>query len=159
MIEIEITGRPATKGSMAVGRNGRIFHVAGSALAAWEKSARLAAVRALAAPDGAPLPLYPSGPVAVALWLALPRPKRAAADAVPAQQRYDVDKFARATLDAWTGTVYLDDGQVTELYVAKAYAQAESPPGARALIARPGDAEWTTALAESLRAESLPRLL
>jgi crossover junction endodeoxyribonuclease RusA len=43
--------------------------------------------------------------------------------------RPDVDKLARAILDALTGIVFVDDGRVVELYVSKPFAGA-SPPRA-----------------------------
>jgi Holliday junction resolvase RusA-like endonuclease len=41
----------------------------------------------------------------------------------------DVDKLARAILDALTGTLYSDDSQVVELKVVKRYAALEEPIG------------------------------
>lgn len=74
------------------------------------------------------------GPLRVSLRFMLPRPKghrganglRLAAPAYPAT-RPDIDKLARAVLDALTGVAYTDDGQVAELIVLKHYAS--SRPG------------------------------
>jgi Holliday junction resolvase RusA-like endonuclease len=42
----------------------------------------------------------------------------------------DVDKLARAALDALTGIIYVDDGQVTDLIKLKRYCDLEHPrPG------------------------------
>ena len=71
-------------------------------------------------------------PVEVELTFTLPRPKshfrsgsRAAElreDApVYVSHRPDVDKLARAVLDALTGVAFLDDGQVSCLIAAKVY--------------------------------------
>lgn len=42
--------------------------------------------------------------------------------------RPDVDKWARHTLDALTGVVYADDGQVVSLLCEKHYAEGDQPP-------------------------------
>jgi crossover junction endodeoxyribonuclease RusA len=74
------------------------------------------------------------GPVRVSLLFGLPRPKHhfgargllASAPAYPAV-RPDVDKLARAALDALTGPAFGDDSQVVELIVLKHYA--DGTPG------------------------------
>lgn len=40
----------------------------------------------------------------------------------------DVDKWARHTLDALTGVIYADDGQVVSLLCEKHYAEGDQPP-------------------------------
>jgi len=42
--------------------------------------------------------------------------------------RPDVDKQARQVLDAITGVLYADDGQVVELAASKHYAEGDDPP-------------------------------
>lgn len=39
----------------------------------------------------------------------------------------DADKHARAVLDALTGHAYVDDAQVSDLHVVKAWAESEGP--------------------------------
>jgi crossover junction endodeoxyribonuclease RusA len=82
-----------------------------------------------------------TGPVEVAIWFYLPRPKshyrtgKMAAylrDDAPAfcSKRPDVDKLIRSTLDALTAAgLYGDDGQVARLNVDKCYA-VPAPVGA-----------------------------
>lgn len=50
-------------------------------------------------------------------------------DNAPARphKKPDVDKWARHTLDAMTGVIYADDGQVVDLLCAKRYAEGDEP--------------------------------
>lgn len=60
------------------------------------------------------------GPVSVSLAFVMPRPKSAPKSKhVPAVKRPDVDKLARAVLDALTGVAFVDDSQVIELAASK----------------------------------------
>lgn len=51
-------------------------------------------------------------------------------DSAPARpaRKPDVDKWARHTLDALTGVLYADDGQVVSLLCEKFYAEGDQPP-------------------------------
>ena len=51
-------------------------------------------------------------------------------DNAPARpaKKPDVDKWARHTLDALTGVLYADDGQVVSLLCEKHYAEGDQPP-------------------------------
>ena len=88
----------------------------------WRKAIR----RALDAEDLQPI----AGPVRVSLLFQLPRPKghHGARGILPSAPAYpavkpDVDKLARAALDALTdGRAFGDDAQVVELIVLKHYA-------------------------------------
>lgn len=69
------------------------------------------------------------GPVRVSLRFMMPRPKghlgtRGLLPSAPAYPvvRPDVDKLARAALDAMTGLLFADDAQVVELIVLDHYA-------------------------------------
>jgi Holliday junction resolvase RusA-like endonuclease len=73
-----------------------------------------------------------AGPLEVELTFSMPRPKahfRSGSRAnelrddapVYLSSRPDVDKLARAVLDALTGVAFLDDGQVASLVCAKVY--------------------------------------
>jgi Holliday junction resolvase RusA-like endonuclease len=69
----------------------------------------------------------------------LPTPKWAEAKlrkgtAVACVTRPDLDKLARALLDALTGLVFADDSQVVGLHVRKAYAQPGAQPGVQVVI-------------------------
>lgn len=65
-----------------------------------------------------------AGPVSVRLHFYLPRPKRMKRE-LP-HVKPDVDKLIRAVLDALTGIVWVDDGQVVQVTGQKVYAD---PPG------------------------------
>lgn len=72
----------------------------------------------------------PDGPVAVALWFVMPRRAAEPKRTTPAHTRKpDLDKLARAVLDAMTGVAYSDDGQVTTLAAHKRTAIAGEQPG------------------------------
>ena len=75
-------------------------------------------------------PLF-AGPVAIYIELVLPRPKSTPKSYTPpAIRRPDVDKLARACLDAITGTVVCDDAQIIDLHATKRIAAIGEPPGA-----------------------------
>lgn len=82
-----------------------------------------------------------AGPVRVSLWFRFPRPKghyrplrggeavlRPNAPPYPTA-RNDVDKLARLVLDALTGIVWVDDGQVVLLEAGKCYSTPVLSPG------------------------------
>ena len=64
-------------------------------------------------------PYFGTAPVLVRLHFALSRPRRPKAD-LPLTKP-DLDKLARAVLDAFTGILYADDAQVTSLIARKRY--------------------------------------
>lgn len=69
----------------------------------------------------------PEGPVTVALDFMMPKPKSFGKTAsLRHGKRPDLDKLARAVLDALTGVLFADDGQVWALSCFKLYAQ-EAP--------------------------------
>lgn len=76
--------------------------------------------------------VIPEGPVALALEFVLKRradePKRTLR---PHTRKPDLDKLARAVMDALTGLVYRDDAQVTELNLVKRTALIGEPTGVR----------------------------
>ena len=95
------------------------------------------------APGGWSMATRISGPVAVTITFILPRPLghygtganrgqlKPSAPRRPAGQRMDLDKLARSTLDALTGVVWVDDGQVADLNLSKVYqASPTEQPGA-----------------------------
>ena len=69
------------------------------------------------------------GPVAVALDFVLPRPKSEPKTTRPHTRRPDVDKLARAVLDALTGIYFADDSQVDSLAATKRTAEPGEQPG------------------------------
>ncbi len=62
------------------------------------------------------------GPVSVSVTFLMPKPKSARKRDVYAAKRPDIDKLCRAMLDAMTGIVFRDDGQVVDLQARKEYA-------------------------------------
>lgn len=134
MITFTVRGLPAPQGSKRAFRNkysGRIQQVESSTrVAPWRSDVRDAAEAEMTARgDGGALL---TGPVAVELAFRLPRPKghhgarglRPSAPVWPATKP-DLDKLARAVLDACTGLVWTDDSQVVDLGLRKRYADGE----------------------------------
>lgn len=66
-------------------------------------------------------------PIGMTLWFYLERPKTVRR--VEATGTYDVDKLARAVLDACQGLLFANDNQVCELNLRKQYADDLSRPG------------------------------
>lgn len=129
-LSFEVPGRPVPQGSMRnLGR--RMVHDNAAILAPWRESVGWHALAKL--PKG----WDPGGPMAVEAVFWLPRPKshyrrggglRPSAPWWPAGRVGDVDKLARAVLDALTTVgVWGDDSQVVSLAAEKFYA--EQPPG------------------------------
>lgn len=121
-----VPGVPVPQGSMRAVplKGGRAVVIAGNRdrLASWRADIREAWVRGL---PGEPL----AGPVGVTLLFRLPRPKSAPKGIVYPAKRPDVDKLARAALDALTGAAFFDDSQVVSLTAAKVFAAALTGPG------------------------------
>lgn len=100
-------------------------------LARWRADVRLWASQFVEAPS--------DEEVRVKLWFYRQRPQShldSKGNVKPSAPRFptgknsgDVDKLARAILDALTGTVYMDDSQVVRLTVGKYYANTEEPEG------------------------------
>ena len=124
-LSFEVQGTPAPKGSTRSflhARTGKVVTLPDAkGYEAWNTAVALAARRAM---EGLP-PM--DGPVGVSLTFRLRAPLRLRnpGGRRPAT-RPDVDKLARAVLDAATqGGVWKDDGQVCSLQVDKFYAGAE----------------------------------
>jgi Holliday junction resolvase RusA-like endonuclease len=66
------------------------------------------------------------GPVRVRIVFNRSRPKSRRKKAMYAATRPDIDKLARAVLDAMTGIVFIDDAQVAGLIAEKRYADRAS---------------------------------
>jgi Holliday junction resolvase RusA-like endonuclease len=66
------------------------------------------------------------GPVRVRIVFNRSRPKSKRKKAMYAATRPDIDKLARAVLDAMTGIVFVDDAQVAGLIAEKRYADRAS---------------------------------
>ena len=104
------------------GWNRPVLTTSNAGLKAWEQTIRSVAQAHVSA--------YTTDPVRVRLRFALPRPKSLSrrASCQPHTKRPDVDKLARAALDALTGVVFKDDSQVYALHASKRYAREDEPP-------------------------------
>lgn len=132
MIRATVYGEARPEGALAIGkrRDGRryLHHRDGASLNSWRRSI---------AREFGPLVKEPfEGAVGVSAVFYVCRPKshfgtgrnagclRKSAPAYPVTKRAgDLDKLARAVLDALTGVAYRDDSQVIELRLSKLYAE------------------------------------
>ena len=132
MTTFHVPGTPAPQGSKnAYVRGGRAVLVESSKkVPAWR-----AAVAEAATQNCGELI---DGPVDLTIEFVLPRPKswRKGRDE-PMTARPDVDKLARAVLDALTGIAFKDDSQVVRLSATKRRAREEENAGAYITI-QPG---------------------
>ena len=131
---IDVYGIPVAQGSMRgfVVRGGKygpggghahavVTHANPQGLGAWRQSVAAAAM----ALNAAPL----QGPVLVHATFWLPRPKSRAKRHLWPDTRPDLDKLARAVLDALTGIAWANDAAIVDLHAQKAYALPTRPPG------------------------------
>jgi len=82
---------------------------------------------------GAPL----DGPIVVEIDFVMPRPAATPKRRTPpAVKKPDVDKLARAVLDALTSVVWRDDSQIVDMHVRKRLAELDEQPGAHIRIAQ-----------------------
>lgn len=124
MIEFFVPGKPAPQGSKRhVGRG--ILVESSRDLGPWRERVALTAHNAMKS-----ISLH-SGAVTVIITFVLPRPKSTPkTQTPPAIKRPDVDKLARAILDAITGIVISDDSQIVNLHATKRLAELDETPGA-----------------------------
>jgi len=126
ILRFTVTGAPKPKGSMKAfvpkGWTRPVLTTSSAGLKAWEQMIRSVAQAHVSA--------YTTDPVRVRLRFALPRPKSLSRRAShrPHTKRPDVDKLARAALDALTGVIFKDDSQVYALHAVKHYAHEDQPP-------------------------------
>lgn len=125
MIETFVPGRAAPQGSKRYLGNG-IMVESSKFLAPWRADVRAALVDEAGQPGE-----HFAGAVVVRLVFVMPRPagtpKR---HTPPATKRPDIDKLARAVLDAVTSAgVWDDDSQVIELVARKRLADLGETPG------------------------------
>lgn len=126
ILRFTVNGAPKPKGSMRAfvpkGWTRPVLTSTNAAVKTWEQTIRSVAQDHAAA--------FTTDPVRVRLRFALPRPKSLSrrASCRPHTKRPDVDKLARAALDALTGVIYKDDSQVYALHAAKYYAREDQPP-------------------------------
>ena len=124
-LEFFVPGKPAPQGSKRhVGRG--ILIESSTEVGPWRERVALAAHNAMLR-SGRPVI---TGGVTVVLDFTLPRPKSTPKRSTPAAvKRPDLDKLARAILDAITGTVIADDSQVVNIVAHKRLAELTETPG------------------------------
>ena len=126
MLRFTVNGAPQPKGSMKAfipkGWTRPVLTTSNASLKAWEQTIRSVAQAHVSA--------YTTDPVRVRLRFALPCPQSLSrrASRRPHTMRPDVDKLARAALDALTGVIFKDDSQVYALSAVKQYARDDQPP-------------------------------
>jgi Holliday junction resolvase RusA-like endonuclease len=135
MIEIDVLGTPAPKGSnRAMVRGGHAVFVPGGSkvnqvkLKSWDVAVREEALEQLGQRTE---PVFVGVPLAVTITFRLARPAghwskrhglKPSAPQFPAVKP-DIDKVTRATLDSLSGLVFDDDARIVELVVRKRYAE------------------------------------
>ena len=121
--EFFVPGKPAPQGSKKhVGRG--ILVESSKELGPWRERV------ALAASQETKLLIQKPDEVTVVLRFILPRPASAPKNKKAlASKRPDIDKLARAVLDALTDVVFQDDSQVVELVAQKYIANPGEQPG------------------------------
>src|ERR1700677_4233705 len=122
-IAFTVPGKPAPQGSKRhVGRG--MMVESSKELGPWRERVALCAHNAMCGRS------LLDGAVRVRLDLTLPRPKSAPKRSTPpAVKRPDVDKLARAILDAITGIIVRDDSQIVDLHATKRLAELGETPG------------------------------
>jgi crossover junction endodeoxyribonuclease RusA len=141
MIEFTVIGHAQPQGSTkAFNVPGKRFPVVTSDnpnLKQWRQLVAYAAQ-----PHAAGGPLY--GGVHVTLDFTLQRPKSLPKRTSQHLKKPDIDKLARAILDALTGILFHDDSEVVRLEVTKRYAALDAAPGVRITIVSCADAPSPT---------------
>lgn len=148
LVAFDVLGSPAPKGSgraMLVG--GKAQHVpSGSsvnarAIKSWDAAVREAAARAVGPVTAPP---FVDRPLRLTMTCRMRRPAahwgrgRNAGQLKPTAPAWptakpDLDKLARSTLDAMTGTVFDDDSRIVELFLRKCFANPGTE-GARIVV-------------------------
>ncbi|MBR8362158.1 RusA family crossover junction endodeoxyribonuclease [Burkholderia sp. AU19243] len=130
-VEFVIPGTPVAKGRPKFARRGA--HVTTYTPEKTERYENLVKMAARAAMrDDEPY----AGPIRLIVHIGLPIPsswsmkkqEAAAAGAIGATKKPDADNVVKALKDGMNGVVYVDDGQVVDLWISKRYART---PGVR----------------------------
>jgi Holliday junction resolvase RusA-like endonuclease len=122
LLEVEIRGTPQPQGAIrSLGKGRPSIHANAERLLPWREVVQHACELAMAASTTATWPI--TGPVAVELTFTVRKPTSAPKTRrIWPTTRPDIDKLARAILDALTNAgVLRDDSQVTTLIAHKAY--------------------------------------
>lgn len=132
LLSFDVRGIPEGQGSMRAfvrGGHASVVHSSPRSLLAWRADIAQCAREAIGT-----APMI-EGPVQVHLFFRLPRPKAhytargvLRLDAPTyAPTTPDIDKLARAALDALTGVAFADDKQVVDLVAKKHYEESAGP--------------------------------
>lgn len=116
-------GKPkgSTKAFMPKGARFPVVTSDNKGLKGWEQTIRGELQVVMATTDKATLAAIFGSPVAVGLRFHLPRPKSKKKAKYPTTKP-DVDKLARAAIDALSGVAFKDDNQVVAVQARKVYA-------------------------------------
>ena len=123
-ISFTVPGKPAPQGSKRHVGNGRMIE-SSTEVGPWRERIAIAAHNAMRAAGQQMLGCA----VDVRLDFVMPRPKSTPKTTPPASKRPDIDKLARAALDAITSVLICDDSQVTGLRATKRLALPDENPG------------------------------
>lgn len=141
MIEFEVLGTPVTQGSTRAfvrGTRAIVTHDKRGPLLNWRASiAQAAQVAAGGAFAERGVPVW------VSVMFRLQRPTSAPKRVTRPTTKPDIDKLARAGLDAMTGVLWADDSQVVSLTAMKEFAGEQQAPGAVFVIRTGNPIEWT----------------
>ena len=157
-----VHGKPAAKGSaraMVHNQTGRAIVLPDNRkhLRSWEGVVRTAAIEATVNKDDGEVlwRMVQDQPVAVIMEFRLERPKARKLEVYPVTTP-DLDKLARAVLDALQNQVFADDKQVARLLCQKRYALAHEPPGVTVTVTTIGTnlEVWDAAMRGLLDAEA-----
>jgi crossover junction endodeoxyribonuclease RusA len=129
ILTFHVPGKPAPQGSKRfVGRG--IMIESSREVGPWRERVALAAHNAMCGRN------LLAGPITVGLAFTMPRPKSAPKRSTPpAVKRPDIDKLARACLDAITGIIVGDDSQIVDLHATKRLAELGETPGVQVTVA------------------------
>jgi crossover junction endodeoxyribonuclease RusA len=133
-LTVFVAGQPAPQGSKRgfATKSGKVAMVESSkAVKPWRESIRAALLDEHGRPRA-----YFDGPVCVELRFVMRRPLSTPKRSTPpAVKKPDIDKLARAVLDAISSAgAWPDDSHVTGLFATKRIAELEEPPGCEITI-------------------------
>jgi crossover junction endodeoxyribonuclease RusA len=129
-LDVFVPGRPAPQGSKRHVGNGVMIE-SSKTVGTWRDDIRGTVLAAMTATGHTGHPV--GTPVFVALEFVLPRPTSTPKTRTPsAVKRPDIDKLARAVLDALTSAgTWADDSQVVGMVLTKRLAERDETPGCR----------------------------
>ncbi|MBU9175819.1 RusA family crossover junction endodeoxyribonuclease [Burkholderia gladioli] len=130
-VEFVVPGTPVAKGRPRFARQGgHVRTFTPEATERYENLVKLAARAAMRStePYAGPIRLIVNIGLPIPASWSLKRQAAAAAGEIGATKKPDADNVVKALKDGMNGVVYLDDGQVVDLWISKRYART---PGVR----------------------------